>query len=141
MIEQKGMTIDHDFGYFFPLFFSLLKQRGKKKRGKNRKILIKSHAFLLDQIEVKRQKFFKFLFIYTRILLFLQNYKMFCDISTNFENRIEVKTILITTGWSKKVFESIQRKCGCEILKYFFDGVFLSIYSHLFLFFSIFYFR
>ena len=27
MIEQKGMTFDHDFGYYFPLFFSLLKKR------------------------------------------------------------------------------------------------------------------
>ena len=31
-IEQKGMTWNHDFGYSFPLFSSLLKKRGKKKR-------------------------------------------------------------------------------------------------------------
>ena len=37
-IEQKGMTFDHNFGYSFPLFSSLLKKRGNKKRRMNRKI-------------------------------------------------------------------------------------------------------
>ena len=35
-IEQKGMTFDHDFGYYCPLFSSLLK-KGKKKRRMNTK--------------------------------------------------------------------------------------------------------
>ena len=30
-IEQKGMTLDYDFCYSFPFFYSLLK-KGKKKR-------------------------------------------------------------------------------------------------------------
>ena len=30
-IEQKGMTLNHDFGYSFPLFSSLIKKRGEKK--------------------------------------------------------------------------------------------------------------
>ena len=48
-IKQKGMTQIHDFVYSFPLFSSLLKKRGKKRRRMNRKIVILSHAFLLDQ--------------------------------------------------------------------------------------------
>ena len=32
MIEQKGMTFDHDFGYHFHLFSSLLKKVKKKRR-------------------------------------------------------------------------------------------------------------
>ena len=40
------MNFDHDFGYSFPLFSTLLKKRGKKKVIKK---VIKSHAFLLDQ--------------------------------------------------------------------------------------------
>ena len=43
------MTFDHDFGYFFPLFFSLLKKREKEKENELSKIVIKAHAFLLDQ--------------------------------------------------------------------------------------------
>ena len=31
-IEQKCMTFDHDFGYSFPLFSSLLKNRDEKRR-------------------------------------------------------------------------------------------------------------
>ena len=30
-IEQKGMTFDHDFGYSFPLFSSLLKKGEEEK--------------------------------------------------------------------------------------------------------------
>ena len=30
--ELKGIAFDHDFSYSFPLFSSLLKKRGKKKR-------------------------------------------------------------------------------------------------------------
>ena len=43
------MTSDHDFGYSFPLFSSLLIKRGEKKR-RIAKIVIKRHAFLLDLI-------------------------------------------------------------------------------------------
>ena len=35
-IEQKGLTIDYDFNFSFPLFTSLLKQKGKKKRTQRR---------------------------------------------------------------------------------------------------------
>ena len=35
-IEQKGITFDHDFDYSFPLFSSLLKKSGKKKRRMNK---------------------------------------------------------------------------------------------------------
>jgi hypothetical protein len=31
MIEQKGMTLNHDFGYSFPFFSFLLKKEGKNK--------------------------------------------------------------------------------------------------------------
>ena len=30
-IEQKGMTLDHNFGYSFPLFSCLLKKREEEK--------------------------------------------------------------------------------------------------------------
>jgi hypothetical protein len=30
-IEQKGMTFDHDFGYSFPLFSSLIKKDKRRK--------------------------------------------------------------------------------------------------------------
>ena len=47
-IEQKGKTFDQDFGYSFPLFYSLLK---KERRRKGECIAkIKSHDFLLDPI-------------------------------------------------------------------------------------------
>ena len=50
MIEQKGMTFDHDFGYSFILFSSLLKKEERRKGEWTAKLVIKSHAFLLDQI-------------------------------------------------------------------------------------------
>ena len=31
MIEQKGMTFDHEFVYYFPLFSFLLKKVGRRK--------------------------------------------------------------------------------------------------------------
>ena len=43
--KLKGMTFDHDFGYSFPLFSSLLKKREEKKKNEIAKIVIKSHAF------------------------------------------------------------------------------------------------
>jgi hypothetical protein len=42
------MTFDHDFGFSFPLFSSLLKKEGRRKGEWLAKILIKGHAFLLD---------------------------------------------------------------------------------------------
>ena len=30
-IEQKGMTVDHDFGYFLSLFSYFLKKEGRRK--------------------------------------------------------------------------------------------------------------
>ena len=44
MTKLKGMTFDHDFGYSFPLFSSLLKKEGRRK-GEFRKIVKQSHAF------------------------------------------------------------------------------------------------
>ena len=32
MIKQKGMSFDHNFGYSFPLFSSLLKKREEEKK-------------------------------------------------------------------------------------------------------------
>ena len=34
MIEQKGMTFDHDSGYYLPLFSSFLKKGEKEKENK-----------------------------------------------------------------------------------------------------------
>ena len=45
------MTFDHDFGYSFSLFFPPpLKKDGREKVNEVSKIVIKSHAFLLDHI-------------------------------------------------------------------------------------------
>ena len=49
LIDQKGMNFDHDFGYSLPLFSSLLKKEGRRKGDLIAKIVIKSHAFLLDR--------------------------------------------------------------------------------------------
>ena len=51
-IVQKDVTFDHDSGYSFPLFSSLLKNREEEKENELAKIVIKSHAFLLDQKNV-----------------------------------------------------------------------------------------
>ena len=45
------MTFDHDFGYSFPLFSSPLKKRDDEKKNEVAKIVIKSHAVLLDLVE------------------------------------------------------------------------------------------
>ena len=50
LIEQKGMTFDYNFGYYFPLFSSFLKKEGRENENKVAKIVIKRHAFLLDLI-------------------------------------------------------------------------------------------
>ena len=48
--DQKGMTFDHDFGYSFPPFSSLLtKKREEEKENEDAKIVIKAHTFLLDR--------------------------------------------------------------------------------------------
>ena len=64
-IEQKGMTLDHDFVYSFPLFCSFLRKEGRREGEWLAKIVIKSHAFLLD-------RFVKiYLSIYPSINLFI----------------------------------------------------------------------
>ena len=45
LIEQKGITFDHDFDYSFPLFSSLL---NGDKENELAKVVIKGYAFLLD---------------------------------------------------------------------------------------------
>jgi hypothetical protein len=49
MIKQKGITFPQDFGYSFPFFSSLLIKEGREKENEVAKIVIKRHAFLLDQ--------------------------------------------------------------------------------------------
>ena len=39
-IDQKDITFDHDFGYSFPLFSSLLIKEGRKKNNEEAKIVI-----------------------------------------------------------------------------------------------------
>ena len=55
------MTLDHDFVYFFPLYSSLLRKREEEKENELSKIVIKGHAFLLDQSnqEIIREIFFQ----------------------------------------------------------------------------------
>ena len=43
MIEQKGMTKNHDFGYSFPLFSYLLEKEGRSKE--NQRMNSKSRDF------------------------------------------------------------------------------------------------
>ena len=50
--ERHDFYFIHDFGYYFPLFSSLLKKKREEENEKQiAKIVIKSHAFLLDQRE------------------------------------------------------------------------------------------
>ena len=50
VMEQKGMTFDHDFSYYILLFSSLLKKEGREKENEVAKIVIKSHAFLFHHM-------------------------------------------------------------------------------------------
>ena len=51
------MTFDHEFGYSFPHFYSLLKKRDEEKENELARIVIKGHAFLLDRyMKVKVSK-------------------------------------------------------------------------------------
>ena len=50
------MTFDHDFGYHFPFFSSLLKKREEEKENELAKLLIKSHAFQLGLIRNSKGK-------------------------------------------------------------------------------------
>ena len=83
-IEQKGLTFDHDFGYPFPLFSSLLKNREEEKENKVAKIVIKSHVFLLDQIKwcSKLGKFYIFTtcpyYQMSHYLIFYSRRKYYC---------------------------------------------------------------
>ena len=64
------MTFDHDFGYSFPLFSSLLKKNFKKGRRKGEwiaKIVIKSDQDKYNPIKVKTLKCSNFtIFIYQK---------------------------------------------------------------------------
>ena len=51
LIGQKGMNKNHKFCYSFPLLSSLLKKEGRRKWEWRVKILIESHAFLLDHFQ------------------------------------------------------------------------------------------
>ena len=46
-IDQKGMTVDYDLCYSF--FFSFFFQEGREKGKRITDVVVKSHAFLLDQ--------------------------------------------------------------------------------------------
>ena len=63
MIEQKGMTFDHDFGYFFPFSLPPYKKRKREKVNELAKIMIKGHAFLLDHWIYTLQYHLKVVFI------------------------------------------------------------------------------
>ena len=51
LMEQKGMTFNHDFCYLILLFSSLLKKG--EKENEVAKIVIKSHTFLVQYDQVK----------------------------------------------------------------------------------------
>ena len=50
MTGLKGMNFDHDIGYSFPLFSSLLQKREEKKENELEKIMIKTYAFQTGHI-------------------------------------------------------------------------------------------
>jgi hypothetical protein len=54
MIEQKGMTFDHDFSYSFPLFSSPLKKEGRREGERKAKIVIKIMS-LCSTVEIAEQ--------------------------------------------------------------------------------------
>ena len=56
-IEQKGLTFDHDFCYSFSFSFPLIFKEGRKKGKKITKVVVKSHAFLLDHLRVLLNRF------------------------------------------------------------------------------------
>ena len=51
LIEQKGMTFDHDFSSSFPPFLFPPTKEGRRKRERISIIVIKSHAFMLDHLD------------------------------------------------------------------------------------------
>ena len=73
-IGQKDMTFGHDFGYSFPVFSSLLKKRGKKKRRMNiknrdQKTCLSARSFDDDKIYLQIwYNWFFLLFRSSRIL-------------------------------------------------------------------------
>ena len=75
LIEQKGMTFDHDFGYFF--FSSFLKKEERRKGEWLAKIVIKSHAFLLDPFSL--------------VLGFFMHYFDWGDLFRFFSENLDVK--------------------------------------------------
>ena len=80
-IEKKGMTFDHDFCYYFPLFSSLLEKEGGRKGEWIAKIVIKSDAFLLDHKTINRQltEYFQFqLFFWETNIFYSQKGGSFC---------------------------------------------------------------
>ena len=48
-IEQKGMTLDHDFCYSFSFSSFLYFKEGREKGKRRTKLVVKSNAFLLDR--------------------------------------------------------------------------------------------
>ena len=54
-IEQKGMTLDQDFSNFILLFFFSLFKEGREKGEIMTKVVVKSHAFQLDQCVPERK--------------------------------------------------------------------------------------
>ena len=62
LIEQKGMTFDHDFVFYPPplFLFPIKKKREEEKENKLAKIVIKGHAFLLDPVLFCRHKNYDF---------------------------------------------------------------------------------
>ena len=56
VMEQKGMTFDHDFCYFILLFSYLLKKEGREKENEVEKFVIKSYTFLFHPIRKFKKK-------------------------------------------------------------------------------------
>ena len=69
-IEQKGKTFDYAFCYTFSFF-----KEGKEKGKRIAKVMIKSHAFLLDQCLGHQVKFKSFSNMLLNILGVYKVYK------------------------------------------------------------------
>ena len=65
-IEQKGMTFDNDFCYSFTFSSSIYFQEGREKEKRITKVVVKSHAFLLDRKVVSNKIGLQYLFVLVR---------------------------------------------------------------------------
>ena len=110
MIDQKGMTFDHDFGCFFPLFSSLLKKEGRRKGEWIAKIVIESHAFLFDPFVFVKEPFNTLAFKYLVWLLLAEFLMWWFQIHWKLQNFDKILTQIRYSPKSCLFFSNIDLK-------------------------------